>query len=172
MLGGFWQDIASTRRLSEKLEQMYLPSDSRLDLPGRGHCSSWILINGGRGGKMWALSSHSLGHYLHQAWALGQIWHRSKSLSNVAYIVIKFVRRPARRMKVHCLNFCVCRQDDQSYSNVCNVKKIFIYQVSEGLPLQSFVESLCFDWVMGLTLHFYLKLLLVSCPKTYYLIVR
>ena len=48
-------------------------------------------------------------------------------------------------MKVHCLSFCVCRKDDQRYSNVCNVKKIFIYQVSEGLPLQSSVESLCLD---------------------------
>ena len=35
-----------------RLEQVYLPSDSRLDLPGEGHYSSWILINGGRGGKM------------------------------------------------------------------------------------------------------------------------
>ena len=38
----------------------------------------------------------------------------------------------------------MCR-NDQRYSNVCNVKKIIIYQVSEGLPLQSSVESLCLE---------------------------
>ena len=57
---------------------------------------SWALINGGRGGeaKCGHYSSHSLGHYLRQAWVLGQIWHWSKSLSNVAEIVIKFVKIP------------------------------------------------------------------------------
>ena len=40
--------------MSGRLKQVYLPSDSRLDLP------------------------------LRQAWAFGQIWHWSKSLSNVA----------------------------------------------------------------------------------------
>ena len=69
--------------MSGRLEQVYLPSDSRLDLPGKGHYSSWILINGGRGAKCGHYSSHSLGHYLPQAWALGQIWHWSKSISNV-----------------------------------------------------------------------------------------
>ena len=34
--------------MSGRLEQVYLPSDSRLDLPG-GHYSCWILVNGGRG---------------------------------------------------------------------------------------------------------------------------
>ena len=38
-----------------RLEQAYLPSDSRLDLPGEGHYESWILINDGGGGKIWAL---------------------------------------------------------------------------------------------------------------------
>ena len=40
-------------------------------------------------------------------------------------IVFKFVStyQPARRLKVHCLSFCVCRKDDQRYSNVCNAKK-------------------------------------------------
>ena len=46
--------------------------------------SSWILINGGRGTKCGHYSSHSLGYYSRQAWALGQILHWSKSLSNVA----------------------------------------------------------------------------------------
>ena len=42
--------------MSGTMEQVYLPSDSRLDLLGEGHYSSWILINGGGGeGKMWAL---------------------------------------------------------------------------------------------------------------------
>ena len=41
--------------MSERLEQVYLPSVSRLDLPGRGHYSSRILISGGGGGGMWAL---------------------------------------------------------------------------------------------------------------------
>ena len=45
-----------------RLEQVYLSSDSRLDLPGEGHYSSWILINGGGGGgKMWALFKSLLG---------------------------------------------------------------------------------------------------------------
>ena len=57
-------------------EQVYLPSNSRLDLPG-------ILINGG-GAKCGHYSSHSLGHYLCQAWTLDQIWHWCKLLSNVA----------------------------------------------------------------------------------------
>ena len=38
-------------------------------------------------------------------------------------IVIKFVKKPARRLKVHCVSFCVYCQDDQRCSNVCNVKK-------------------------------------------------
>ena len=29
-------------------------------------------------------------------------------------------------MKIHCLSICVCGNDDQRYSIVCNVKKIFI----------------------------------------------
>ena len=36
--------------MSGRLEQAYLLSDSRLDLTGEGHYSSWILINGGSGG--------------------------------------------------------------------------------------------------------------------------
>ena len=31
---GPWQDMAPTRRLSGRLEQLYLPSDSKLDLSG------------------------------------------------------------------------------------------------------------------------------------------
>ena len=51
---------------------------------GRGHYSSWILINGGEGAKCGHYTSHSFGHYVSQAWALGQIRHWTKSLSNVA----------------------------------------------------------------------------------------
>ena len=45
----------------------------------------------GGGGGCGHYSSQPLDHYLRQAWALGQIWHCSKSLSN---IVIKFVKIP------------------------------------------------------------------------------
>ena len=91
----------------------------------------------GGGSKCGHYSSHSLGHYLRQAWALGQIWHWSKSLSNVAGYCYKICLNTApinqqRRLKVHCLSFCVCR-------NV--IKDI---QVSEGLPIQSSVEFLCY----------------------------
>ena len=72
---------------------------------------------GGEEAKYGHYSSHSLGHYLHQAWALGQIWQMWLK------IVIKLGKKPARRLKFHCLSFCVCRQDDQRYSNACNVKK-------------------------------------------------
>ena len=73
--------------MSGRLEQVYLPSDSRLDLPGEGPLfelafNKWW--EGGGGANCGHYSSHSLGHYLRHAWALGQIWHWSKSLSNVA----------------------------------------------------------------------------------------
>ena len=76
------------------LEQVYLPSDSRFDLPGEGPLfeldfNKWWE---GRGGECVHYFSHSLGHYLRQAWVLGQIWHWSKSLSNGADIVINFVK--------------------------------------------------------------------------------
>ena len=65
-----------------RLEQVYLPSDSRLDLPEEGplfelECDKWWE---GGGAKCGHYSSHSLDHYLRQAWALGQIWHWCKSL--------------------------------------------------------------------------------------------
>ena len=41
------------------------------------------MMGGGGGVKCGHYSSHSLEHYLRQAWALGQIWHWSKSFSNV-----------------------------------------------------------------------------------------
>ena len=70
--------------MSGRLEQVYLPSDSRLDLPGEGPLFELDLNKWWEGAKCGHYSSHSLGHYLHQAWVLGQIWHWSKSLSNVA----------------------------------------------------------------------------------------
>ena len=72
--------------MSGGLEQVYLPSDSRLDLPGEGSLFELDFNNWWEGGgtKFGHYSSHSLGHFLRQAWALGQIWHWSKSLSNVA----------------------------------------------------------------------------------------
>ena len=68
--------------MSGRLEQVYLPSDSRLDLGPLFELdfNKWW----GGGEKCEHYSSHSLGHYLRQVWALGQIWHWSKSLSNVA----------------------------------------------------------------------------------------
>ena len=57
------------KTMSGRLEQVYLLSDQRLDLPREGHYLSWILINGGGGGKMWALFKSPLGNYLCQALA-------------------------------------------------------------------------------------------------------
>ena len=67
--------------MSGRLEQVYLSSDSRLDLPGEGPLFELDFYKWWGGGHY---SSHSLGYYLRQAWTLGQIWHWSKSLSNVA----------------------------------------------------------------------------------------
>ena len=118
------QDIAPTKRLwvGDWNKCIFHLTQDWICL-GRGHYSSWIFKNGGRGAKYGHYSSRSLGHYLHQAWALGQIWHWSKSLSNVAEYCYQICLKPARRSKFHCVSFCVYRQDDQRYSNVCNVKK-------------------------------------------------
>ena len=73
------------KTMSGKLEQVYFPSDSRLDLRGEGPLFKLDFKKWWEGGAKYGhYSSPSLGHYLHQAWALGQIWHWSKSLSNVA----------------------------------------------------------------------------------------
>ena len=47
----------SQETMSGRLEQVYLPLTQDWTYLGRGHYSSWILINDGRGegGKMWAL---------------------------------------------------------------------------------------------------------------------
>ena len=87
---------------------MYLPSDSTLDLPGEGHYSSWILKNGG-GAKY--------GHYSVTPWAIiyirpGPLVRYGTGVNHYQMwlnIVIKFVKKPARRLKVHCLSFCVSR---------------------------------------------------------------
>ena len=49
------QDIAPTRKLSGRLEQVYLPSDSRLDLPGKGPLFELDFNKWWEEGKMWAL---------------------------------------------------------------------------------------------------------------------
>ena len=61
--------------MNRRLEQVYLPSDSKLDLP-----REWPLFESDFN-KWWEgtncghYSSHFLGHYLSQAWVVGQIWH-------------------------------------------------------------------------------------------------
>ena len=71
--------------MSARLEQVYLLSDSRFDLPGEGHYSSWILINCGRGGQnMGTIQVTPWTNVYVRPGALGQIWHWCKSLSNVA----------------------------------------------------------------------------------------
>ena len=85
--------------MSGRLEQVYLPSDSSLDLTGRGHYSSCILKNGGTGAKYGHHSCCSLSHYLHQAWALGQIWHWSKSLSNVAEYCYQICLKTSKKVE-------------------------------------------------------------------------
>ena len=55
--------------------------------------------NGERGAKYGHYSSRSLGHYLHQAWALGQIWHWSKSLSNVAEYCYQICIKTSRKVE-------------------------------------------------------------------------
>ena len=80
---------------------MYLSSDSRLDLPGEGPLFDSDFKKWWEGGgKYGHYSSHSLGHYLHQAWGLGQIWHWSKSLSNVAEYCYQICLRTSK--KVEC----------------------------------------------------------------------
>ena len=64
---------------------MYLPSDSRLDLPREGTLFELDF-------KKWSEGRAKCGHYSSHLWAiiyvrpgaLGQIWHWCKSLSNVA----------------------------------------------------------------------------------------
>ena len=71
--------------MSGRLEQVYLPSDSRLGLPGEGPLFELDFNKLWDGGaKCWHCSGHSLGHYLRQTWALGQIWDWCKSSSSVA----------------------------------------------------------------------------------------
>ena len=53
-------------------------------------------------------SSRSLGHYLHQAWALGQIWHWSKSLSNVAEYCYQICLKTSKKIEVSlCKLLCI-----------------------------------------------------------------
>ena len=83
-LGSLARSSTHQETMSGRLEQVYLPSDSRLDLPGEGPLFE-LDFNKWWGRAKWGhYSSHSLGHYLRQAWALGQMWHWSKSLSNLA----------------------------------------------------------------------------------------
>ena len=70
--------------MSGRLEQVYLPSDSRLDLPGERPLFKLDFNKWWGATKCGYYSSHSLGHYLRKAWALVQIWHWRKSLSNAA----------------------------------------------------------------------------------------
>ena len=84
-LGPLSKYSAHQETMSGRLEQVYLQSDSRLDLPGKGPLFELDFNKWWEGEAICGhYSSHSLGHYLRQAWALGQIWHWSKSLSNVA----------------------------------------------------------------------------------------
>ena len=112
--------------MSGRLEQVYLLSDSRLDLPGEGPLfeldfNKWW---GGNVGTIqvtpWAINyvrprplvryGTGVNHY--------QMW------LNIVIKLLKYcIYKPARRLNVHCLSFCVCHKDDQRYSNVCNVKK-------------------------------------------------
>ena len=62
--------------MNGRLEQVYLPADSRLDLPGEGPLFE-LDFN-----KWW--EGVNMGIIPVTPWALGQIWHWSKSLSNVA----------------------------------------------------------------------------------------
>ena len=75
-LGLFARYGTHQEAMSGRLEQVYLPSDSRLDLPGVRPLFELDfnkLVGGGA--KCGHYSSPSLGHYLRQVWALGQIWH-------------------------------------------------------------------------------------------------
>ena len=103
--------------MSGRLEQVYLPSDSRLDLPGEGPLFE-LDFNKYGGGGMWALFQS----------LPGPLVRYDAGVNHYLNMVIKFVKihrtyQSARRLKVHCLSFCVCCKDDQRYSNVCNVKK-------------------------------------------------
>ena len=83
-LGPLARYATHQENMGGRLKQVYLPSDSRLDLPGEGPLFELDFNKRGGGAKCGHYSSHSLGHFSHQAWALGQIWHWSKSSSNVA----------------------------------------------------------------------------------------
>ena len=85
--------------MSGRLEQVYLPSDSRLDLPGEGPLFKLDFNKWWEGAKYGHYSSRSLGHYLHQAWALGQIWHWSKSLSNVAEYCYQICLKTSKKVE-------------------------------------------------------------------------
>ena len=62
----------------------------------------------GRGEKYGHYSSCSLGHYLHQAWALGQIRHWSKSLSNVAEYCYHICLKTSKKFEVSlCKLLCI-----------------------------------------------------------------
>ena len=57
--------------MSGRLEQVYLPSYSRLDLLGERPLFQLDFNKWWEGAKCGHYSSHSLDHYLRQAWALG-----------------------------------------------------------------------------------------------------
>ena len=70
--------------MSGRLEQVYLPSDSRLEMPGEGPLFELDFNKWWGGGKMWALFQSLPWPLFTSGLGLGQIWHWSKSLSNVA----------------------------------------------------------------------------------------
>ena len=95
MVGGLLARYGTHQEtVSGRLEQVSLPSDSRLTCLGRGHYSSWILINGGMGLDMGTIQI--------TPWAI--IYVRSEPLARYGTgvnhyqmwlnIVIKFVKIP------------------------------------------------------------------------------
>ena len=116
--------------MSGRLEQVYLRSDSRLDLPGEGPLfelafNKWW--EGEGGGQtvvtiqviLWAIIYVMPGPLVRYGTGVNhyQMWLN---------IVIKLVKIPyllTSKKAEGSLSFCVCRKDDQRYSNACNVKK-------------------------------------------------
>ena len=127
MLGGLSRCIAPTRRLRWK-KNLFQSSTQTQDWTclGRGHYSSWILVRGGQNVDTipvtpWAIIYVRPGPFFRYGTGVNhyQMWLN---------IVVKFVKIPylltSKKVEGPLSKLlCICRKDDQRYSNVCNVKK-------------------------------------------------
>ena len=117
--------------MSGRLEQVYLSSDSRLDLPGE---EPLFELDFNKWCKMWALFQSLPGPLVRYGTGVNhyQMWLN---------IVIKFVKIPylltSKKVEGSLSKLLCMSKDNQRYSNVCNVKKKYLFTKSLRVYLSS-----------------------------------